>query len=204
MDTNINHEESLSLINEMIIQARNNFQKERRHPNMLFWGYLVACTALVNFVLMHILSNPHYSYWVWLVTIPGIWVSNIIRRKVNRLSLVITHIDNIGNMLWKGYLIGIYVFLTASYVFAFKNNDFHVMCLINSVIMSIIGICEFVSARLYRYKPWYWVATIFWCGAMICAFLNVDLQFIVLAICMILGFVIPGHLLNFQARKSHV
>jgi len=204
MDTKINHEESLALINEMIHQARNNFQKERTHPIMLFWGYLVTCIALANSVLLHILSNPHYSYWVWLVTIPGMLVSYFIRKKVNRKELVKTHIDNIGNMLWRGYLIGIYVFLVAIYILAFRMNSFSVMLIINPVILSIIGICEFVSARIYRYKPWYWVAVIFWLSALICAFLNVDLQFIVLAICMLFGFVIPGHLLNYQAKKSHV
>ena len=204
MDTKINHEESLALINEMIHQARNNFQKERRHPILLFWGYMVACTALANFVLLHILNNPNHSFGVWLIMIPCWGISHLIGKNVDRTVLVKTHLDAIGNMLWRGYLIGIFVFLIIIYVITFRTHNYNVMLLINPVIMCIIGICEFVSARIYRYKLWYWIALIFWLGAILCTFLNGDLQFIVLAICMILGYVVPGHLLNYQAKKNHV
>jgi len=202
MDKNFNHEESLSLINEMISRARNNFQKEKLY-SMMYWGYLVACTAIANFVLLQVLSNPNHSFLVWLIVIPGWVVSYLIDRNVNRAILVKTHIDNIGNVLWKGLGIGILVFIVAVYVVAFRTNNFYVVFLINPIIMIMIGLCEFVSARIYQYKPWYWVAILFWISAILCAFLAVDWQFIVLAICMILGFVVPGHLLNYQAKKSH-
>jgi hypothetical protein len=78
------------------------------------------------------------------------------------------------------------------------------MMLINSIIMIMIGMCEFVSAVIYRYKPWYWVAVLFWVGAITCAFLSVDLQLIVLAAGMIFGFVVPGHILHHQAKERHV
>jgi hypothetical protein len=77
------------------------------------------------------------------------------------------------------------------------------MKFINSVMMIMLGICEFVMGTIYRYKAWYRVAILFWIGAVACAFLAVDLQFIILAICMILGFVVPGHLLNRKTKKNH-
>ena len=72
------------------------------------------------------------------------------------------------------------------------------------VILIMLGICEFISAIIYRHNPWYWVSVLFWVGAVGCVFLPVDLQFIVLTVCMVLGFVVPGHMLNYQASKSHV
>ncbi|MCL2417473.1 MAG: hypothetical protein FWD02_06020 [Bacteroidales bacterium] len=201
MNKIFNHEESLSLINEMISQARNNFQKEKLY-SMMYWGYLVACIAIANFVLIQVLSNPNYSFLVWLIVIPGSVVSYLIDRKISRVVLVKTHIDDIGNMLWRGFSIGIFVFIFAVYVLAFRVNSFHVVFLINPGIMILIGVCMFVSARIYQYKPWYLVAVMFWIGAIGCTFLVTDFQFIVLAVCMILGFVVPGHLLNYQAKKS--
>jgi hypothetical protein len=127
-----------------------------------------------------------------------------INRRVNREALVKTHIDKIGGAVWNGFGIGIFIFYVSIYTFAFRIEDFHVMLLINSIIMIMVGICEFATACIYRSKSWYWVAVLFWAGAVTCAFLTVDIQLIVLAVCMVLGFVIPGHILNRQAKKSHV
>jgi hypothetical protein len=48
------------------------------------------------------------------------------------------------------------------------------------------------------------VAALFGISAIGCAFLPVDLHFLVLALCMILGFAVPGHILNHKTKKSHV
>jgi len=203
METNFNHEQSLALINEMISRARNNVQKERKH-SMIFWGYTVALIALSNFALIHLLSNPHSSFLVWLCILPAWVVSYFIDRRIDRTAMVKTHIDKIGDMVWKGFGIAVLVLVAIVNIMAFKTNDFHSMMLINPIIMGAMGMCEFASASIYRYKPWYWVALFFWAGAIVCAFLRVDWQFMVLAACMILGFVVPGHLLNYQTKKSHV
>jgi len=76
--------------------------------------------------------------------------------------------------------------------------------LITPIIMVMVGICEFISATVYRHKPWYWVALLFWVGSISCAFVTVDYQLIILSVCMTLGFVVPGLMLHFQAKKSHV
>jgi len=202
MEKNFNHEESLALINEMINRARNNVQKEKGHS--IFWGYLIACTAIANSILLHVLDNPNYSFWVWLIMIPGYAVSYFMYRRTDRKAFVKTHIDKIGDIIWKGYGIGVAVFIFSIFFFAFQNNDFKVLSLINTIILVMVGICEFATACIYRYKSLYLSAILFWAGAIVCVCLPVDVQFIVLALCMVLGFVVPGHILNYKAKKSHV
>jgi hypothetical protein len=136
--------------------------------------------------------------------IPCVVVSYFINRCINRTALVKTHIDKIGDMVWKGFGFGTAVLMVIMFAVAIQNKDGHIMLLINPIIMGMIGVCEFASATIYRYKPWYWVAALCWGGAIACAFLAVDMQFIVLAACMILGFIVPGHLLNRKSKKSHV
>ena len=203
MKTNFNHEESLALINEMICRARNNVQTERMY-SVLFWGYTVAFLALTNFVLIHVLNNPNQSFLVWLVILPAWLVSYFIDRKIDRTALIKTHIDKIGDVVWKGFGIGTMVFLVIIYTVAFRLMDFELMLLITPVYMTLIGVCEFATACIYRSKAWNWVAVLFWVGAISCAFLQTDWQFIILAACMILGFVVPGHLLNRQQKQSNV
>ena len=72
------------------------------------------------------------------------------------------------------------------------------------VIMVMVGLGQFISACIYRNKMWYAIAALTWAGAIVCVFLPVYLQFIDFATCMILGFVLPGHILIHQAKKSHV
>ena len=203
MDTNFNHEQSLALINEMISQARNNLQKERTY-SLIFWGSVVALISLINCLLINILTTPEQSFLIWLLIFPAWGVSYFIDRSIDRSALVKTHIDKIGDMVWKGFGIGVLVFVLIINVVAHLTENFQMMMLINSVIMVIVGICEFASACIYRHKPWYWVAVLFWAGALSCAFLEVDIQFIVLAVCMIFGFVVPGYMLNRKSKRSDV
>jgi hypothetical protein len=202
MENNFNHEESLSLINEMIHRAQNNYQKKAMH-SMIFWGYAVAATAIINCMLMHTLSNPNLSFLVWLVVIPCWVVTFFIDHHVAQITLVKTHFDQITHWVWRGFGIGTFLFVAAIFVVAYRINDFDIMELITSVMLIMMGICEFIMGAVYRYKVWYWIAIIFWSCGVACAFLTVDLQFIILAVCMILGFVIPGHLLNHKSKKSH-
>jgi len=203
MGTNFNHEESLSLINEMINRARNNVQQERKY-SILYWGYITSGLAILIYVLLHTLSNPYNSFWVWSLMIPAAIVSGFIDRHIKRKTLVKTHIDKIGDMVWKGYSMGAAVFLIVIFSAAFKNHTSDLFLLITPVILIMVGICEFATACIYRYKLWYWVAALFGVGAICCVFLRADLHMIVLAVCMVLGFVVPGHILIHQEKKSHV
>ena len=110
MDTNFNHEQSLTLINEMINRARNNVQKGWTYP-MIFWGYLTAVLAVINCVLLNALNNPNQSFWVWWMMPPAGLISYFIERRVHRETLVKTHIDKIAAKVWYGFLISFVVFI---------------------------------------------------------------------------------------------
>ena len=203
MERNFNHEESLSLINEMINQARNNVKTGGIYP-MIYWGYVTAALAIANCVLLHTLSNPNQSFWIWCFILPATSGSYFIERQTRRKALVKTHIDRIGAMVWYGFLISFVVFTLVINATSMKYEVYRVFMLNTPVIMIMAGMGQFVSACIYRHKMWYAIAALTWAGAMICVFLDVDMQFIVFAACMIIGFVIPGHILNHQAKKSHV
>jgi hypothetical protein len=203
MDTNFNHEQSLTLINEMILRARNNVKKGGTY-SMIFWGYCTAALAIINCVLLNTLNNPEQSFWVWFFMLPACAVSYFIERKVYRETLVKTHIDMIGGMVWAGFLISFAVFTCIIHTVSHKFEVYQIFMLNIPVIMIMLGMGQFVSACIYRHKMWYAIASMTWAGAVVCAFFDVDMQFIVFAVCAILGFAIPGHILIHQTKKSHV
>jgi hypothetical protein len=203
MERDFNHEESLSLINEMISQARNNVKMESTY-SMIYWGYVTAVVAIINCVLLHTLSNPNQSFWIWFLMLPASLGSYFIELRAHKKALVKTHIDKIGSMVWYGFLICFVVFEVVIHAVGLRLENYQIFILTTPVLMIMVGMGQFVSACIYRHKKWYAIAALTWTGAIICAFLDVDIQFIIFAACMIIGFVVPGHILNCQTKKNHV
>ena len=203
MDTNLTYEQSLTLINEMINRARNNV-KQGGATSLIYWGYLTAALGITNSVLMNILSDPNQSFWIWFLMIPAGLVSYIMERRKDKKQLVKTHIDKIAGMVWAGFLISFLVFTVVINTVNIKFDLNQIFMLNTPAIMVMVGMGIFISACVFRQKMWYVNAGLTWAGAIVCAFLPVDMQFIVFAVCMILGIAVPGHVLNHQAKKSHV
>jgi hypothetical protein len=203
MDTDFNHEQSLALINEMIARAQNNVNKGKTY-SFIILGYVLAAAAVVIYVLLHTLSNPNQSFWIWLVIIPALAAMHFVERRVNGEKLVKTHIEKIGSRVWTGYGIGAFVILFVIFTMAFRLEINAIFQLCTPVILTMVGTGQCVTACIYRNKTWYAIAALFWTGAAICAFLNADMHLIIFAACMIFGYVIPGHILIHQAKKRHV
>ena len=200
MESNFNHEQSLALINEMINRARNNVKLEKNY-SLSYWGYLIAALAVTHYVLIHTLSNPNQSSWIWGLILPAAIVGVFIERRTIQKKLVKTHYDSITGMIWLGFLISWAFFLIVIHIF---GVDYIFSKLIVPVNLIFFGMGQFISAFVLRYKLWYAAAVLSWTGAIVCAFLTTDLHMIVLAVNMIVGCAIPGHVLNYQAKKSHV
>ena len=210
METKLTEQESLAIISEMIKQARNNLQKGSGNA-MIFSGLLVSVTAILNVILAVILSkmniNPNYSFWIWCLMIPGFYIKSLIDKKVNRKSMVKTHIDTIIAAIWKGYVYSIGALLAVIFVIGFGKNFYEVFYLINPIILILVGLAEFVTAKACRFKPYFYGAIIMWLGALVCTasmwlWEPVIIQFFILAVCMIFGFVIPGYQLNKLAKEN--
>jgi len=213
METKFTEQESLAIINEMIKRARNNFQKGSGNT-MVYYGLLVPVLAILNAILILVLEKTnvnyvYYSFWIWLLMIPGSFIGYLIQRKVNRESMVKTHIDSIIHSTWNGFGFSVYAFLIVIFTIAFGKRFYEVLFLITPGILILTGLAEFITAKACRFKPHLYGAIIMWLGAIICAIAVVlwiwdptIIQFFVLAICMIFGFLIPGYQLNKIANKN--
>ncbi|MDR2120115.1 MAG: hypothetical protein LBP64_04480 [Tannerella sp.] len=216
MEKKFTEQESMEVITEMISRARNNFS--RNMSTMIFWGYLVATTAIANFILLNTLSNRVEAYYVWWLMIPGGVVSYFIRRRADRTALVKTHIDRIVNATWLGNGISVFVFWGLIQAFCGLTHNWSAAFLITPVIMTMLGLSEYVTACACRVKWMKWTAVMLWAGAVLCLvpweWRNIDDRYVgtfyqgtqqlILAVCMIAGFVVPGHVGNRQQKENHV
>jgi uncharacterized membrane protein len=220
MKTQFTEQESLAVITEMIDRARNNVQKGAG-TFMIYWGAMVGITALLNVVLAYALASlsisPNYSFYIWWIMVPAWIVSSILERKRGKSALVKSHIDNIISSVWRAFGISNAIFLLVIFgLFYALQEDGHFFYqffyLINPVILLMTGIGEFVTAKVCRFRPFLHGAIALWAGSAACALAimllksgdGVLVQFFILALCMVIGFVIPGYKLNKLAKESHV
>jgi hypothetical protein len=216
MNTTFTEQDSMAVINEMIDRARNNFGSNMNA--VIFWGYFIAALAIGNFVLLHVFSNNPHAYYVWLLTIPGWIVSFFIERHTNRRAVVKTHIDKIIHSVWLAFGISVFVFMAIIMAFVAMTGDAKPTVLITPVILIMMGMSEFVTACTCRNRWMKWSAAMFWVAAVLCVVpcawhvadghavgeLHQSSQFLILAVCMLLGFVVPGHIINRKRKCSHV
>ena len=208
METKFTEQESLAIINEMIDRARNNVQK-RNSNSLIYNGYAVAFVAILNFILLRLLpeADKNWSNWVWALMIPSFFISRYVQSRVNRLAIVKTQIDGIISSLWNGFAISIAVLLSILFSMAFVFQVWHYFAMITPTILIMTALAEFGMAKACRFKPFFWGAIGFWAGAVLCCcsyfvFKDGDVQILILALCMILGFVIPGYQLNKLAKEN--
>jgi peptidoglycan/LPS O-acetylase OafA/YrhL len=214
METKLTEQESLAVINEMISRAQNNIQKGSG-SSIVFNGCAVAFVAVANFVLLHLLPETarNYSFNVWWLMLIANVIDRFMKRKIDRSKIVKTQIDGIISYIWKGFGISVILMLVMIFSMAIFNPYGHkynwiYSALITPTIMIMTGMAEFAMAKACRYKPFLWGAICFWAGVILCLLSYIllrrgDLQFLILAACMIVGFVIPGCRLNKKA-KDHV
>lgn len=206
MERDLNEKESLTLISEMINQARNNIEIGSAN-NLLFSGYSVTITAILNFILLHTLSNPYMAYWVWMLMIPMYIINYFVDIRRDKAKLVKTHLDTIIGSVWGAFGYGCALLLAVVFGLVFALGTWVFTLVITPAIMVMIGIAIFVSAAVCRYKPFFISAYIFWIGAILCVvwlFIEQEgsAQFIILALGMIFGFIIPAHVLNRKAKRN--
>jgi hypothetical protein len=215
MERKLNEQESLAIINEMIDRARNNVQKGSA-TSLIYNGYAVVIVAILNFTLLHLLPKDYanYSFIVWWLMLPSAIIDHFLKRKIDRSSIVKTQIDGIISAIWKAFGVSIILLLVILFSMAYswialaQEPRFYYFAAITPVIMLMTGMAEFAMAKACRYKPFMWGAVCFWIGAVLCmlfAYILVrdgSIQFLVLAACMIAGFIVPGHKLNKLARNN--
>jgi hypothetical protein len=142
---------------------------------------------------------------------PAWIVSFRLKSKRDKSAVVKSHIDNIIHSVWTAFCISNVIFLLIIFGLSFSLQEYkHFFYLINPIIILITGVGEYITAKICRFRPFMHGAIAMWTGSLVSALAviltgnGVLVQFIILSVCMIIGFVIPGHKLNKLAKENHV
>ncbi|MDR0509913.1 MAG: hypothetical protein LBH06_02320 [Rikenellaceae bacterium] len=203
METNFTERQSLETITGMIEQAKN-YHRKGSLASYVFWGWMIAGLAVADFLLLTLVpSIRDNAHAVWALTLPAAVVNIFIQRRVDRQALVRTHINAIIGYIWTGFAISVWLFLAIVFTIAITTKTWFLMITLTPVIMLMLGMAQFATARACRLRSFLTGAIAFWAGAALSAACilskYVELQFIILALCMILGFVVPAGALDRKA-----
>lgn len=194
MEKQFNEQDGMVVIRQMIEQAKWKLEKGDGKYFVL-WGYLVALTCIAHYVSYTFISPGNYVYsgYIWAVPmLIGAIISFYFGWKDSKKETVKTYIGTMVGRIWIGFAC-----MSALISFMFAGHF-----MIYTGISLVYAYAVYLSASAYRMK-WMYIS------AAICAVCTILYRFIphteyplLMAAMLICGNLIPGHVINYKARKN--
>jgi len=176
-------EESLKIITEMINKTKVNIRQGSFH--LLFWGWLILICSLSEYLLYKFTGLTN-SWYVWLLVIPGVFVSMIYGFVTGRKAKMHTYADMLYLWTWMGFLVAaIVLFITIS-----EDMDS-----VAPYILILAAMPTFMSGFIIRFKPLIIGGITFWIFALVARFAG-PVAPLAVPVAMLTGYLIPGYMLK--------
>ena len=189
-DTGLTNEQSLKIITEMISKAKSNVAR-RGSFYFLLWGWVLLFGNLGYYLASKFewLAAPH---WVWIITLPAIVITIVHgMRQDGSSSGSAGKLDNIYMNLWAAIGVALITVLAFMYKLEFNHN---------AIILLLAAIGTYVTGKLIKFSPFFLGSLGLWIGAVVAFNLPVLDQYLVGAIAIVIGYLIPGYLLKKEER----
>jgi hypothetical protein len=176
-------QQSLDIITRMIQQAHGNIKRSSAY--LILWGVVIATANAGMFILMW--TEYPRPYLVWLISVPAWMLTIYISFKQKKDSNVSSHFDTINACLWYSY--GVIIFTII--LFGAKINY-----QLNPVILLMSAIPSFVSGIVIKFRPLIIGGILFWVFGILCFLVEGPWQYLVGAIAVTTGHLVPGLMLR--------
>ncbi|MDL2299449.1 hypothetical protein LJC21_01935 [Bacteroides sp. OttesenSCG-928-E20] len=196
MEKKFNEEDSMLVIRQMIDQAKGKLEKGDGKYFVL-WGYLVTITCLVHYASYKFwtIDNLNYSAFVWGISMTiGAIVSFYFGWKDRKKETVKTYVSSMVSRIWVGFACSsvlVYVLLMGKYA-----------VFIYPAISLVYAYATFLSAGAFRMKWMYISAAICFICVILFKFVPFAEYPLLMATMLICGNLIPGHIINYKARRN--
>lgn len=185
MKEELSHTESLKIINEMISQAKNNYEQSGSFY-FLLWGWVVMIANLGHFILEKFTSFE-YPFIFWTLTFPAAGLAAWYGIKQKNKAGSKTHFSSLYGEVW----VAMGICMLLSLLFMSKINFNH-----SAIILMLAGAGTYLSGRMLKFRPLVFGSFALWIAAITCFSLPVTDQYLVGAIGILFGYLIPGYLLK--------
>lgn len=193
-DKPLNEKESLELISRMI---RNTQKKMEEGSGTIFliWGYTTIIVTMLVWVLL-VKTQSYEWQWIWFsLPVCGLLLTLIYNKKRETKPRVVTYVDRVIKYIW--IVLGITGFILSSISIVHNLQ-------ILFVIVLIMGIGTTLTGLVISFRPLVISGVMGMILSVVLSFLSWKTQLPVFSIIFFLMMVIPGHYLNYKARKNNV
>lgn len=185
---NLSAQQSLDLITSMIRQAKGNMSSNAFY--FLLWGWTIVICNLGVFLMIQFTDVEEPSM-IFMLTILSAIVSAVYGARQSRKAKVTTILDSANMWLWIGYAVIVFTIIPFGSRFDWQ---------INPILITVASVPTFVTGIMLRFKPLMFGGAALWICGIILFLVSPVLQFLIAAIAISLGYLIPGYLL----KKSEV
>ncbi len=177
-------EESLNLIGDLILKTKENIAENSFL--FLLWGWLLAAACISKF-LLETLAHARYSSSPFPILAAVGMVSTIMYYS-KKAKYIETNTNHFIRQLWTilMFCFPIIVFISISY----RIDP-------TSYILLLEGIGTIVSGRVLRFKPLQLGGVAFFSAAIFSMLIPDEYKYLIHAIAIITGFIVPGYLLKY-------
>jgi len=188
----MSEKESMELITSMINKAKNGYSENG--ILYLLWGWLVFICCLIQFIGLHFFNYPQV-YYVWYST----WILFLYQmyyiRKNKKSRRVRMYTGEIIGFIWLVFIIT--YFLLLYILLMVKAPD-----AISPAILTIFGMPTFLSGIILKFKPLAIGGICCWILALLSPFVLYEYQYLLMAIAVASGWIIPGYMLHQKYKKE--
>lgn len=182
-------QESLQIIGQMIHAVKHEMQDDSFY--YLLWGWLVFIASLTQYFLMQMSFNMPWLAWAALMPL-GAVASAIYGRKQEKQRRVKTHLDEFLKYALIAFLISLLIVL-------FFQQKLQLNCY--PMVMLVYGIWLFISGGGIQFRPLIIGGVINWIFAVAAFFVPFEIQLLLLAGAVLLGYIIPGYMLKAKFKS---
>ncbi len=180
----LSEKESLELIGKMIHTVKNDINDNSFY--YLLWGWLVFIASMGHWIWQYFTLPMPYLTWIVLMPLGGI-ISIYYGFKFERKQKVRTYIDDIMKFVLIAFLVSLFMVL----LFMPKLTIYTY-----PMVMMVYAIWLFISGGALRFKPLIYGGIVNWILAIGAMYVGFQTQLLLLALAVLLGYIIPGHMLK--------
>lgn len=195
----MNEKDAFLIIEKMIQSAKREVKDNGFY--FMFWGWLVFIAALIDYSLLMglIPSLKEFHAVTWAILMPAGGIVTAIKSSRDRKheSKVKTYIDELLSYAVRAFAISLFIVCG---IMPMSEN----WSAFYPVLMIVYAIWLYIAGGALRFKPLIWGGYANWGLAIIAFFVQYDMQLLLLAMAVLVGYIIPGHQLKSNFDKQHV
>lgn len=191
-DKVLTEKESLDLISQMIRNTRSRLEDNSGIP-FLIWGYTTVIVAVIVWSLVTTSGN-YLWHWLWFaIPVLGgtLWLLHN-KKQLNNRSRVITFVDRAISHVWM-------VFGIASFMISIISFLTYIPILF--IVLLTMGMATAITGLIIRFKPIIFSGFIGILFSPLCVIVRDTSSILIFAAIFVLMMVIPGHMLNYTAKR---